>query len=123
VRIELHHPGAIDVLPHVPEARFPVMATRPVPATTPSGAPAGETQVSHAAWLQDLPEGGVRRIFEHLTTHGAVTEAEAAAMLGGARALRRFALDFDALVRRAPFGVRIDVVAGVKHYVKEGANR
>jgi hypothetical protein len=40
-------------------------------------------------------------------------------MLGGQRGLRRFAIDFEKYVRLAPFGVRIDVVAGVKRYVRE----
>ena len=60
-------------------------------------------------------------MFEHLAAHGAVTEAEAAAMLGGPRGLRRFAIQFEDLPQKAPFDVRIDVVAGVKRYVREGS--
>ena len=60
-------------------------------------------------------------MFEHLAAHGAVTEDEAAAMLGGPRGLRRFALQFEAHAQKAPFAVRIDVVAGVKRYVREGS--
>ena len=60
-------------------------------------------------------------MFEHLAAHGAVTENEAAAMLGGPRGLRRFALQFEAYAQKAPFDVRIDVVAGVKRYVREGS--
>ncbi len=43
-------------------------------------------------------------------------------MLGGQRAARRFALRFDELAAKAPFDVRIDVVAGVKRYVREGTS-
>ena len=43
-------------------------------------------------------------------------------MLGGPRELRRFANRFEALVQKAPLGVRIDVFAGVKRYVREGGN-
>ena len=68
-----------------------------------------------------VPEPGVRQVFEHLAAHGTVTENEAAAMLGGARGLRRFALQFEAYAQKAPFDVRIDVVAGVKRYVREGS--
>ena len=75
---------------------------------------------SLAGWLDQLPEGGVRQLFEHLAAHGTVTENEAALMLGGARGLRRFTLEFEALAQKAPWGVRIDVVAGVKRYVREG---
>jgi hypothetical protein len=117
VRVELFHPGAlVDVVPYAPEARFAVSATRASSSTT-AAVPA-----SRASWLDQLPEGGVRQVFEHLAAHGTVTENEAASMLGGARGLRRFALQFEAFVQKAPWGVRIDVVAGVKRYVREGSN-
>jgi hypothetical protein len=70
-------------------------------------------------WLDAL-DAGVRQVFEHLTAHGTVTESEATVMLGGPRGLRRFAVQFEELARMAPFRVRIDVVAGVKRYVREG---
>jgi hypothetical protein len=44
--------------------------------------------------------------------------AEATEMLGGPRALSRFALRVEEYASRAPFAVRIDVVAGVKRYVR-----
>ena len=34
--------------------------------------------------------------------------------------VRRFARQFEEYARKAPFAVRIDVVAGVKRYVREG---
>jgi len=64
----------------------------------------------------------VRQLFAHLATHGAVTENEAAAMLGGQRELRRFALQFETYAQQAPFAARIDVVAGVKRYIREASN-
>jgi hypothetical protein len=117
VRIELYHPSAAaDVLPYEPETRFAVSATR-----TLSEAPAASTTVSATAtWLQQFPEGGTRQVFEHLAVHGTVTENEAAAMLGGARGLRRFAISFEEFAKKAPFTVRIDVVGGIKRYVREG---
>ena len=63
----------------------------------------------------------MRALFRHLAIHGAVTESEAVVMLGGQRALRRFALRVEEYARKVPFGVRIDVVAGVKRYVREGS--
>ena len=121
VRVELHHSGAVaDVLPYVPDARFPVTVTRAQSSSSPTP---GADSAGRASWLEELPEGGVRQVFEHLAAHGTVTETEAATMLGGARGLRRFALQFEALIRKAPWGVRIDVVAGVKRYVREGRNR
>ena len=44
-------------------------------------------------------------------------------MLGGERALCRFSLRLEEYASRAPFGVRIDVVAGVKRYLREGTGR
>jgi hypothetical protein len=119
VLVEIVHPGAeVDVTSCVLDARFAVTPrdSRPVaPASAPAGSPAA------GGWLERLPEGGVRQVFEHLAAHGAVTETEATAMLGGPRPFRRFALHFEEYAARAPFGVRIDVVGGVKRYVREGA--
>jgi len=121
VLVEVHHAGAMaDVVPFVPDARFAVTATRASAPTPPQET--GAVSVGRATWLDQLPDGGVRQVFEHLAAHGTVTENEAAAMLGGARGLRRFALQFEALAEKAPWGVRIDVVAGVKRYVREGSN-
>jgi hypothetical protein len=114
VRVELHpaHSG-IQMEPGGPEARFALRALRPAEAAP---TPAGLVQ----RWLEQLSDPGERQVLAHVAAHGAVTEVEAAAMLGGARGLRRFALRFDELARQAPFGLRIDVVAGIKRFVKEG---
>lgn len=115
VRVEIRHPSAAaEVVPCIPDARFAVTATG-VPESAATVVAASET------WLDQFPEAGIRQVFEHLATHGTVTENEAAAMLGGARGLRRFAVDFETYAQRAPYGVRIDVVAGVKRYVREGS--
>jgi len=118
--IEIHHPSAVaDVVPCVPDARFPVTAMR-TPASS-AATPPTTSPVADTRWLEQFPDSGIRQVFEHLAAHGAVTENEAAAMLGGPRGLRRFALQFEAHAQKAPFAVRIDVVAGVKRYVREGS--
>jgi hypothetical protein len=118
VRVEVFHPSALaDVSPSIPVGRFAVsaVAAATVAATRPSP-PGG----SDHPWLAELSENdGIRRLFAHLAAHGAITESEAAGMLGGPRAVRRFAGQFDALAQKAPFGIRIDVVGGVKRYVRE----
>ncbi len=117
VRVELLHPAALaDVSPCIVDARFAVSG-----AGRASPAPRAGTEAG-SGWLADLPEG-VRQLFEHLSAHGAVTEAEATTMLGSGRALRQFSARFEEYAARAPFGVRIDAVAGVKRYVREGSNR
>ena len=116
VLVEIFHPSAVaSVNPCVPDTRFTVTAQR---STSPP-------ERAHAApitrdWLDALQDEGVRRVFEHLARHGAITEDEAAAMLGGPRGLRRFANHFETHAAKAPFGVRIDTVNGVKRYVREG---
>ncbi|MEZ4329857.1 MAG: BREX-6 system phosphatase PglZ [Polyangiales bacterium] len=134
VRLELHHPGAVaDVEPYVLPERFSVVGTRPPSKRPPPPeTPSGETRLAASdsatavpklqlgtGWLDDF-EGGIRQVFEHLAAHGTVTEQEATLMLGGARPFRRFAREFDVLAKKAPFGVHITEVAGVKRYVREG---
>lgn len=120
VLIQLHHPSAVaDVEPFVPDVRFAVTATRRPPSPPPT--PSVRVGTGGTSWLEQFSDPGVRQMFEHLATHGTVTENEAAAMLGGPRGLRRFAIQFESHAQKAPFGVRIDVVAGVKRYVREGS--
>jgi len=117
VLVELYHPGGLaEVTPCAPETRFAVAASRAVPAGAPGR---GASQSGGGDWLLLLPEGGVRDLFGHLAEHGAITEPEAAAMLGGPRELRRFARQLEGFAAKVPFGVHIDVVAGVKRYVRE----
>lgn len=115
VAVEVHHLGGdTAVAPVVVAERFSVTAAGPLEPTAAPAQPNPRTD-----WLENLPAGGVRQVFQHLAAHGAVTEGEAATMLGGPRGLRRFAIEFEQFVRFAPFGVRIDVIAGVKRYVRE----
>jgi hypothetical protein len=116
VRVEVYHPGAeTDVDSAVLDRRFAVTATGPAPEDPPAPPP----RAVASRWLDELPAGGVRQVFAHLEIHGAVTEAEAQGMLGGARRLRRFSLHFDTYAAQAPFSVRVESHGGVKRYVKE----
>lgn len=135
VQVELYHPShSVEVRPRVVERRFAVIDTTPISvAPTPSTAGMSATPATPAipsrpsanpatlVWLERLPAGGVRDFFAHLAAHRIVTAVEAERMLGGARALRRFAVDFDEYVEALPFEVRIEVVGGIKRYVREGS--
>lgn len=120
--VEIHHPPlAHAVAPFSPDLYFDVAAAEPKPAPA-AGATANVTPPGGKHdWLERLPAGGVRQLFAHLAAHGAVTELEAAKILGGPRAARNFALEFEELATRVPFGIHIDVVGGVKRYVREGS--
>lgn len=107
------------------ESWFEVTPTRP--SQSPASSRSGEIAVALPAvalvpgkqWAQALPEGGVREVFLHLDTHRSITESELASMLGGQRGARKFANLLDEYQRKTPFRVRIEVVAGLKHYIKE----
>lgn len=111
VQVELYHPSReVRLEPCTLKERFDVLGVNAGPVTLPT-----------EAWLNDLPAGAVRRVFQHLAHHGVVTENEVADMLGSAREQRKFSVNFERLAACVPFKVRIDVVAGVKRYVREGA--
>jgi hypothetical protein len=114
VRVEVYHPGAeAEVVACALDTRFLVgvpVGSLPAPAEPPH-----QTD----DWLRLLPEGGARQVFAHIAAHGAVTETEALGMFPSPRGLRAFSIAFEGYAARAPFGVRIETVAGVKRYVRE----
>ena len=117
VLVELYHPGLdARVIPGHAEARF---------AVTPVGSGGGESRpaLGGVAWLEGIDDVGFRQVLAHIASHGSIAEPEIAAMLGSPRAARRFAVQFDTLAQRAPFRMRIENLAGVKRYVREGGDR
>ena len=120
VQVELYHPSKEAMLePCTLKERFEVSRSPESVIETPKA-----KEVPRANnWIDNLPEGAVRRVFQHLAQHGNVNEAEISDMLGGARELRKFSRSFEAIAACAPFVIRIDVVAGMKRYVREGASQ
>ncbi len=121
VRVELYHPSAVAEVAPCAVGRFAVSAVGG-PAT-PTEAPSPSPAASDRDWLAELPEGGVRDLFAHLAAHGVVTAQDATRLLGNERRVRRFSNRFEDYAAKAPFEIRIDTVAGVKRYVREGASR
>ena len=131
-RIEVLHPGAaVEVETVLVAKRFEVASDGrklekkpPEPVAEPRASqPAPDAVLDESpddAWLTELPEGGVRTLFAHLAHHGTVREPEAMTMLGGARKLRRFSAKFESYTAILPFSARIEIIGGVKTYVKEG---
>ena len=121
VQVELYHPSSeATVESCVLRERFDVAYTptsRPKPDDDEKPKPVETAE----AWLDALPEGGVRRVFQHLAQHGTITEQEVNEMLNGAREGRKFARKFEKYAECVPFTARIDMVSGVKRYVREGA--
>ena len=120
VQVELYHPSKEAMVePCTLKERFEVSRSPESIVTPPKTV---EVLVADS-WLASLPEGAVRRVFQHLSQHGTVTEAEISEMLGSAREQRKFSRSFEAFAACAPFTIRIDVVAGVKRYVREGTSQ
>lgn len=112
VVVELYHPaGRAEVASCLISDRFTV-STAGVATAGDDAPPVG------TSWIESLPVGGVRKFFQHLEAHGAVTEAEAVQLLGSAREVRKLAAHVEEHARKAPFTVRIEVLGGVKRYVR-----
>jgi hypothetical protein len=116
VRIELYHPDNIEKVEGVQledwfEVDFRRGAVVPV---APAAAPRELT------WVDGLADPKVREVFVHLSKYGSITEQEVTDKLGSPRAFRRFSLEFDGLLAKVPFKVRIEASADGKRYVKEG---
>ena len=69
---------------------------------TRAGSPCVRRSKRVETGCEQLPEGGVRQVFEHLAAHGAVTEDEAAAMLGGPRGAAALREPVRGICRRRP---------------------
>ena len=79
----------------------------------PSGAQLSDAEPERApepseAWLDAYDDEGVRNIFAHLATHGAITESECTSLLGSPRKFRRFSRRIEQLSVPAPFDVRVE---------------
>ena len=107
--------GGDDILPFVLERRFAVDVSGS--QTAPGSV---DPDAAGTDWLHSLPEGGVRKVFEHIHRFGGINETDATAMLGSPRNFRRFSQQFEHFAEQAPFEVRIDVSSGQKRYVREG---
>jgi 16S rRNA C1402 N4-methylase RsmH len=59
-----------------------------------------------------------RIVYEHLSRHDGVGEADVIRMLGGTRAARRFARRIEEYNRLAPFVVRLESANNIKRYVR-----
>lgn len=68
--------------------------------------------------LEALPEGP-RAVFEYLAKYDAITEADAAQLLGSARALRRFARNLEDHAEKVAFDVVVEQTGSGKRYVRK----
>jgi single stranded DNA-binding protein len=67
----------------------------------------------------DLEDKGAQKVFLHLQKHTSITERELIQMLGTARQVRRFSLNFEEYLKKVPFSVRIETNPSGKRYVRQ----
>jgi hypothetical protein len=114
VAVEVACGGEVEAEP-VLAGFFAVEPTKKAGAKAP--APTGG---GLRGWLESIEDTGHRQVLAHVAAHGAISEPEVAAMLGSTALGRKFARALDALVpATAPMQVRVDIVDGVKRYVRE----
>lgn len=71
------------------------------------------------SWADNFEDDGIRSVFLHIDKHGAIVETELIAKLGGSRAARKFALNFEEYIKKLPFNVRSESSTSGKRYVRE----
>ena len=114
VHVEVHHPDNIEkVRSATPEQWYSVSGTisSKTPSTPPPAAP--------STWADSITDDSIRKVFLHIEKHGVVVESEVVVLLGSRSTMRRFTLEFDLLLEKLPFRVRIEPGEGGKRYVKE----
>ncbi len=101
--------------PEPPVAPPPLSDTpaTPPPAVAP---PAPKPPADKPSWTDNLPDDVTRRIFLHIVTHGAITEAEATGILGSPRSFRKFNRCFEDNASRVPFRTRVLQTPSGKRY-------
>lgn len=115
VPVEIYHPeGTEEVEPTTTIDLFNVSGTLQVSAQAPPPEAVGGLE-----WHDRFEDEGVRQVFLHLQQHGSITEAELTQMLGNARKVRRFSMEFEEHLKQVPFSVRIETTATGKRYVRQ----
>ncbi|MEA5621516.1 BREX-6 system phosphatase PglZ [Nostoc sp. UHCC 0251] len=115
VRLEIYHPDNVeDVEAIVPQTYFNVSGS------LIQGEVSTATELpKNTDWQDSFEDETVRRVFFHLQQHGSITEPELNQILGSARLVRRFSLDFEEHLKKVPFSVRIETTSNGKRYVKQ----
>jgi single stranded DNA-binding protein len=67
----------------------------------------------------NLEDKGAQKVFLHLQKHTSITEQELIQMLGTARQVRRFSLNFEEYLKKVPFSVRIETNPSGKRYIRQ----
>jgi hypothetical protein len=123
VRVEAFHPDVLkQVEPITPSDYFNVAGSLKSKSTAdhldPSQPPQAEVMAA-SDWQASFDDEGIRNVFLHLQKHGSINELELTNFLGNPRKVRRFAVDFEAHLKKVPFPVQIETTSSGKRYVRQ----
>ena len=85
----------------------------------PDSSQLSEKVTNDGDWQSNFEDEGIRQVFLHLQTHSSITEVELNNLLGNARKVRRFAVEFEEHLKKIPFSVQIETTSSGKRYVKQ----
>jgi hypothetical protein len=119
VNIEIYHPEAVeDIEPMVTTDYFNVIGTLQANSSD-SSVESTSSSTPIIEWHDRIEDTGVRQVFLHLQQHGSITEIELTQMLGSARLVRRFSMEFEEHLQKVPFPVKIETTTTGKRYVRQ----
>jgi hypothetical protein len=114
VRVEIYHPDNIEkVRSAKPEQWYSVSGT--INSKEP---PSSQPPVS-LSWADTIADENIRKVFLHIEKYGVIAETDVIKFLGSRSTMRRFTLEFDLLLAKLPFKVRIEPGEGGKNYRRE----
>lgn len=118
VRMEVFHPDNVERVRCEPLEPWYSVSGRAA-SSSGTGPPSSRTPSS---WADAIGDEAVRKVFEHIERHSAITETEATRLLGSPRAFRRFSAALDDYFSKLPFRIRTEIAESGKRYVREGRN-
>jgi hypothetical protein len=117
VRVEVFHPDSTqDVESIIIQEYFNVSGSLKVAL---SSSEVQKVENNSNDWQNNFEDPAVAKVFIHIQKHNSITETELTQILGNARKMRRFSVDFEEYLKKVPFAVKIEITNNGKRYVKQ----
>jgi hypothetical protein len=120
VQVEAFAASSVEkVESHVFAEFFAVAGTSQPAPSAPPRAKRSDPPPAEASWRDQIADADFRRVFDLIAQHGSLNERELVSLIT-ARKARAFARQWDSMIGKLPFRVRIESMDGQKVYVKDG---
>jgi hypothetical protein len=107
VRVEVFHPDSTqDVESIIIQEYFNVSGSLKVAL---SSSEVQKVENNSNDWQNNFEDSAVAKVFIHIQKHNSITETELTQILGNARKMRRFSVDFEEFLKKVPFAVKIEI--------------